>query len=119
MKLEDLKKIREKMEKSTNLREGKGRIKAVVGMGTCGIAAGARDVLSALMDEISKRNLSDIVVTQSGCRGLCDVEPIIDVYEEGKQMVTYGNLTPEKTRRIVAEHFVNGSTVTELVISSK
>ncbi len=119
MKLEDLKKIRDKMSKETNLREGKGRIKAVVGMGTCGIAAGAREVLSALLDEISKRNLTDIIITQSGCRGLCDREPIVDVYEEGKEMITYGNLTPEKARRIVAEHFVNGNIVKDLLVSSK
>jgi len=119
MKLEDLKKIREKMESEGNLREGKGRIKAVVGMGTCGIAAGARDVLSAIIDELQKRNISDVIVTQAGCRGLCDREPIVDVYEDGKQTVTYGNLNADKARKIVVEHFINGSIVTELVVGTK
>ena len=119
MKLEDLKKIREKMQSEKNLREGKGRIKAVVGMGTCGIAAGARDVLTAVIEELEKRNIKDVVVTQSGCRGLCDREPIIDVYEDDKPMVTYGNLDSEKAKRIVVEHFVNGNIVSDLVISTK
>ncbi len=119
MKIEDLKKIKEKMQQEKSLREGKGRIKVVVGMGTCGIAAGAREVLSAIMDELQKRNVTDVIVTQSGCRGLCDREPIVDVYEEGKPMITYGNLNPEKARRIVVDHFINGNIVTEYVVATQ
>lgn len=119
MKLDDLKKIREKMQSEKNLREGKGRIKAVVGMGTCGIAAGAREVLSAIIEELEKRNITDVVVSQSGCRGLCDREPIVDVYENEKPMITYGNLDSAKAKKIVVEHFVNGNVVSDYVISTK
>ncbi len=119
MKLEDLKKIREKMESEKNVRTGNARIKVVVGMGTCGIAAGARDVMSAIMDELGKRNIKDIIVTQAGCRGLCEVEPVIDVYEGEKSTVTYGRLDAEKARRIVVEHLVNGNIVSDFVITAK
>ncbi|HOK22566.1 MAG TPA: (2Fe-2S) ferredoxin domain-containing protein [Candidatus Hydrothermia bacterium] len=116
MKLEDLRKIREKAEKELKLREGKARIRIVVGMGTSGIAAGAREVLKAFLDEIEKRNLQDVMVTQSGEKGLSSHEPVAEVWEEGKPIVVYGNLTPEIARRIVADHVVNGNPVSEFVI---
>lgn len=116
MKLEDLRKIREKAEKDMKLREGKARVKIVVGMGTSGIAAGAREVLKAFLDEIEKRNLQDVIVTQSGEKGLSSHEPVAEVREEGKPVVVYGNLTPDAARRIVAEHVVNGNPVTEFVL---
>ncbi|MEO0247618.1 MAG: (2Fe-2S) ferredoxin domain-containing protein [candidate division WOR-3 bacterium] len=116
MKLEDLRKIREKAEKDMKLREGKARIRIVVGMGTSGIAAGAREVLKAFLDEIEKRNLQDVIVTQSGEKGLSSHEPVAEVREEGKPVVVYGNLTPDAARRIVAEHVVNGNPVTEFVL---
>ncbi len=116
MKLEDLRKIRERAAKELNLRTGKARVKVVVGMGTSGIAAGARDVLAAFLDEIGKRDLSEVIVTQSGERGLASAEPVVEVYEEGKPTVVYGNVTPEAARRIVAEHIVNGNPVAEYVI---
>jgi len=116
MKLEDLRKIRERAAKELSLRTGKARVKVVVGMGTSGIAAGARDVLAAFLDEIGKRDLSDVIVTQSGERGLASSEPVVEVYQEGRPTVVYGNVTPEAARRIVAEHIVNGSPVAEYVI---
>ncbi|GAB6273715.1 MAG: (2Fe-2S) ferredoxin domain-containing protein [Peptococcaceae bacterium] len=116
MKLEDLKKIREKAEKDVELRQKQARIRIVVGMGTSGIAAGARDVIRAFVDEIAKRNLNDVVVTQTGEKGLASQEPMIEVYEEGKPVVVYGNMDAEKTKRVVAEHIVNGSPVSEYVI---
>jgi len=116
MKLEDLRKIRERAAKELNLRTGKARVKVIVGMGTSGIAAGARDVLAAFLDEIGKRDLSDVIVTQSGERGLASSEPVVEVHEEGKPTVVYGNVTPEAARRIVAEHIVNGNPVAEYVI---
>jgi (2Fe-2S) ferredoxin len=116
MKLEDLKKIREKAEKDVELRQKQARIRIVVGMGTSGIAAGAREVIRAFVDEIAKRNLSDVVVTQTGEKGLASQEPMIEVYEEGKPVVVYGNMDAEKTKRVVAEHIVNGSPVSEYVI---
>jgi (2Fe-2S) ferredoxin len=116
MKLEDLKKIREKAEKDIELRQKQARIRIVVGMGTSGIAAGAREVIRAFVDEIAKRNLSDVVVTQTGEKGLASQEPMIEVYEEGKPVVVYGNMDAEKTKRVVAEHIVNGNPVSEYVI---
>jgi NADP-reducing hydrogenase subunit HndB len=116
MKLEDLRKIREKAERELKLREGKARVKIVVGMGTSGIAAGAREVLKAFLDEIEKRNLQDVMVTQSGEKGLSSHEPVAEVWEEGKPVVVYGNLTPEIARKVIADHIVNGNPVTEYVI---
>ncbi len=119
MKLEDLKKIREKAAKDIELRQKNARVKIVVGMGTSGIAAGAREVLKALLDEIAARNLTDVMVTQTGEKGLASHEPMIEVHEEGKDVVVYGNIDAEKARRIVAEHIVNHNPVTEYVIEVK
>jgi (2Fe-2S) ferredoxin len=119
MKLEDLKKIREKSEKDMLLRAGKTRLKVVVGMGTSGIAAGARETLKTFLDEIEKRALRDVIVTQAGERGLSSHEPIVTVVEEGKPSVVYGNVNAELARRIVAEHLVNGNPVSASVIEVK
>ncbi|MCX7965746.1 MAG: (2Fe-2S) ferredoxin domain-containing protein [Syntrophorhabdaceae bacterium] len=119
MKLEDLKKIREKAAKDIELRQKNARVKIVVGMGTSGIAAGAREVMKALLDEIAARNLTDVMVTQTGEKGLASHEPMIEVHEEGKDVVIYGNIDAEKARRIVAEHIVNHNPVTEYVIEVK
>jgi NADP-reducing hydrogenase subunit HndB len=116
MKLEELRKIRERASKQLSLRKGDARVKVVVGMGTSGIAAGARDVMAAFLDEISKRGLSDVVVTQTGERGLASSEPIVEVHVEGEQTVVYGRMTAERARRVVAEHLVNGNAVAELII---
>jgi (2Fe-2S) ferredoxin len=98
------------------LRDSKHRVKVVVGMGTAGIAMGAREVMKTILDEVSKRNLSDVLVTQTGEKGLSSMEPVVDVIEEGKPAVTYGNIDPEKARRIVAEHIVNGKVVNDYVV---
>lgn len=119
MKLEDLRKIREKSEKEMVLRDGKARIRVVVGMGTSGIAAGARETLKALLDEVAKRELKDVVVTQAGERGLSSSEPVVSVQEEGKPTVVYGNVSAETARRIVAEHLVNGNPVSDSIIEVK
>ncbi len=116
MNLEDLKKIREKREKDMLLRDGKSRAKVVVGMGTSGIAAGARQTMRTFLEEIGKRGLQDIIVTQSGERGLSSKEPIVTVMEEGKSTVVYGGVTAEVARKIVAEHLVNGNPISEFVI---
>ena len=114
--LDDLKKIKERAQAMTELREGKEDVRIVVGMGTCGIAAGARDTLAAIMDEINARSLRHVVVTQTGCIGMCESEPIVDVIRQGEPKVT-GRVTPEKARQIVASHVVNGQVVSNLVIS--
>ncbi len=119
MKLSDLKKIREKYSKDMNLREGKARIKIVVSMGTSGIASGARETLKALLDEIEKRELNDVLVTQSGERGLSSHEPVITVYEKGKPTIVYGDVSDNVARKIIAEHIVNGNPVSEYILEVK
>ncbi len=113
--IDDLKKIKEEAQKSTMLREGKADYKVVVYMGTCGIAAGARQTMSSILDEISKRDLKNVVVTQAGCIGLCDREPLISIEKENEK-VLYGDLTPEKARQIIASHVVNGQIIGEWVV---
>jgi (2Fe-2S) ferredoxin len=118
MNLDDLKAIREKAQKDIQLRQKEARIKVVVGMGTSGIAAGARDTLKTFVDEIARRNLTDVVVTQTGEKGLASQEPMIEVLEEGKPTVIYGNIDSEKAKKIVAEHIVNGHPVVDYVIET-
>jgi len=116
MKLEDLRKIRERASKDLNLRKGNARVQIVVGMGTSGIAAGARDVLAAFLDEIAKRGLTDVVVTQTGGRGLASSEPVVEIHVQEKPIVVYGNVDRERAARIVAEHVVNGQAIDDFVI---
>ncbi len=114
--LEELKKIRESAQQMMHLREGDDAVRIVVGMGTCGIAAGARETLSAIMDELQKRNLSDIVVTQTGCVGLCEKEPLVDVIRTGQPRVTYGYVNGDRARQIIASHVVNNQIIGEWVV---
>ena len=116
MNLEELKKIREKAQKDVELRQKQARVRIVVGMGTSGIAAGARDVLKTFVEEVGKRNLTDVVVTQTGEKGLASQEPMVEVFEEGRPAVVYGNMDAEKARRVVVEHVVNGHPVSEFAI---
>ncbi|MDR3289556.1 MAG: (2Fe-2S) ferredoxin domain-containing protein [Peptococcaceae bacterium] len=117
--LEDLKKIREEMQQKINIRTGdENRTRVVVGMATCGIAAGARPVLAALVDEVSRRKLQQVTVTQTGCIGVCRLEPIIEVLEPGKEKVTYVKVTEEKVKKIVSEHLANGRVVEEYTIGA-
>lgn len=117
----DLKKIKEKQHATFTLREGGYRAKVTVHMGTCGIAAGARNIMTALMDEISKANVEDVIVTTSGCAGLCAREPMITVEILKKPPVKYGDVTEEKIREIFKEHIIGGSPVEKyaLVIGSE
>jgi len=117
--LADLEALRKKAQEQTRLRETEAGTKIVVGMGTCGIAAGAREVMSAIMDEISKRNIADVSVTQTGCVGMCEQEPIIEVARSGQPKVSYGYVTAEKARKIIAQHVINGQIVGEWVISTR
>lgn len=116
MKLEELREIRERASKEMELRKGDARIKVLIGMGTSGIAAGARDVMAAFLDEISSRNLTDVVVTQSGERGLASSEPVVEVHIEGEPAVVYGRMTAERARQVVVDHLVNGNAVSDYVI---
>lgn len=116
--LEDLKKVREKALEQMRIREGKFSAKVVIAMGTCGIAAGAREVMTAILDELDKRGITDVAVTQTGCKGLCEQEPTVDVIKTGEPVVTYGYIDAEKARQIVAQHLVNGNIIGEWVVAS-
>lgn len=117
--LEELKKIREEALEKITLRNQETTTRIVVGMATCGISAGARPVLMALVEEVNKRKLSDVTITQTGCIGVCRLEPIVEVYRQGEEKVTYVNMDPEKARRIVADHIVNGRIVSEYTIGAQ
>lgn len=117
MSLEDLKKIKESVQASVTLREGGYRAKVNVHMGTCGIAAGARGIMSAVLDEIAQRDIKDVVVTTSGCAGLCSREPMITVERIGEAPVKYGDLTPEKMREIFVEHVLGGKVVEKYALA--
>ena len=93
-------------------------MRVVVGMATCGIAAGARPVLSAFVEEVAKRNLANVTVTQTGCIGICQYEPVVEIMEPGKEKVTYVKVHPEMVPRIVNDHLVNGNVVTEFTIGA-
>lgn len=116
--LEELKQLRDEAIKKVDIRKERKGTRIVVGMATCGIAAGARPVMTALLDEASKRNLQEVTITQTGCIGVCRLEPLIEVYKEGEEKVTYVELTEEKARRIIAEHIVNGNIVKEYTIGA-
>ncbi|NLN82347.1 MAG: (2Fe-2S) ferredoxin domain-containing protein [Clostridiales bacterium] len=117
--LAELQAIRDKAREKMTIREDNSEAtRVIVGMATCGIAAGARPVLNAFVDEVSKRKLGNVVVTQTGCIGMCQFEPIVEVLEPGKEKVTYAKMTPEKVARIVVDHLVNGNPVMEYTIGS-
>ncbi len=117
LKIGDLEKIREKVRRTANLRQGKARAKVTVHMGTCGIAAGAREVLTALLKEIEKKKLKDIIVTTSGCAGLCSREPMATVEITGKAPVKYGDLTTKKIKRVLNEHLMKGKIVRDFALA--
>lgn len=118
--LAELMAIKEATVQKMTVREDTGddAIRVVVGMATCGIAAGARPVLKALVDEVAKRNVQHVSVTQTGCIGMCQYEPIVEIFEPGKEKVTYVQMTAEKAQKVVAEHLVNGKPVVEYTVGA-
>jgi NADP-reducing hydrogenase subunit HndB len=117
LKPEDLDKISERMKATTILREGAGRVKITVHMGTCGIASGARDILSAFLKHIEKADAKDIIITTSGCAGLCSREPMATVELKGEPPVKYVDLTDEKVARIFKDHVMGGKIVKEFALA--
>lgn len=111
--VDELMKIKEAALDKIKERQTSGKTTIVVGMGTCGITAGAREVMMAIIDEIEKRNISDVIVTQTGCAGMCQHEPIVEVIKPGTPQIVYGHLDEEKARRLVFEHVVNGHVMEE------
>jgi len=118
LKLGDLEGIAENAKRTMLLREGSGRAKVVVHMGTCGIAAGARTVMKAFMDEIEQGDVNDVLVTISSCAGLCSREPMATVELQGQPAVKYVDLTPEKAKKIFQEHVQGGRIVTEYALAA-
>ena len=116
--LEELLAIKEKAQAQLAARDAEGNdgIRVVVGMATCGIAAGARPVLKALVDEVAKRNVQHVSVTQTGCIGMCQYEPIVEVIQPGKEKVTYVKMTADKVAKVVNDHIVNGNPVAEYTV---
>ena len=118
--LAELQAIRDKARSQIDIRGDKeGAVRVLVGMATCGIAAGARPVLNSFVDEIAKRGLKNVIVTQTGCIGICQYEPVVEVFEDGKDKVTYVKMTADKAKRVVAEHLKGGKPVEEYVIGNK
>jgi len=117
LNIEDLDKIRQRVRKTTLLREGAGRAKITVHMGTCGIAAGARKIMNTLLDEFEKKNIIDVILTSSGCAGLCSKEPMATVELKDEAPVKYIDLTPEKILKIFSEHVIGGKIVKEYALA--
>lgn len=116
--LAELAKIREEALTNMGVRDDSKDIRIVVGMATCGISAGARPVLQALVEEAKLRNLKNVSISQTGCIGICKFEPIIEVFEAGKEKVTYIEMTPERAKKIISEHIVNGNVIDDYTIGS-
>ena len=118
-RLAELQAIRDKMKNAINVRESDGdKIRVVVGMATCGIAAGARPVLNSFTEEVAKRGLSNVSVSQTGCIGICQYEPVVEVFMPDGGKTTYVKMTAEKAVRVVNDHLVNGNVVSEYTIGS-
>ncbi|MDR1701550.1 MAG: (2Fe-2S) ferredoxin domain-containing protein [Sporomusaceae bacterium] len=114
--VEDLKKLREKVKAEGVVRHDTGK-QVIIGMGTCGIAAGARQVMAAVMDEVAKKNLTDVQIRQTGCIGMCEKEVLLDIVRPNEPRVTYGRVKPEDVPKILEEHLINGRIVGDLVVA--
>ena len=118
--LAELAAIRERMKDKVVLREGSGDIRVVVGMATCGIAAGARPVLNRFVEKVNEEGLADkVTVTQTGCIGICQFEPVVEVFEAGKEKVTYVKMTAEKADEVVEKHLKGGKVIAEYTFNEK
>ena len=115
--LAELAAIKAKMQNKVLIREGSSGIRVVVGMATCGIAAGARPVLNAFVEEVNNAGLADkVTVTQTGCIGICQYEPVVEIYEAGKDKVTYVKMNPEKAKEVIEKHLKGGKVLEEYII---
>ena len=117
--LAELQALSDKVKTNMGIRaDDSGNTRVVVGMATCGIAAGARPVLQAFTEEVAKKNLQNVTIAQTGCIGICQYEPVVEVFEPGKEKVTYVKMTPEKASQIVQKHLINGQVVQEYTIGA-
>ncbi|MCF0146734.1 MAG: (2Fe-2S) ferredoxin domain-containing protein [Eubacterium sp.] len=118
--LEELKAIRERMQSQLNVRDESGdKTRVVVGMATCGIAAGARPVLNRFAELVQERGLKDVTVTQAGCIGICKYEPVVEIFDKDGKKTTYVNMTPDKAEEVVTRHLTGGTVVKDYVIPAK
>ncbi len=117
LKIGDLERVREKVRKISALRQSKARARVTIHMGTCGIAAGAKKILTALLADIEKAKLEDIIITTSGCAGLCSREPMATLVITGNPPVKYGDLTPEKIKDLIHEHIINGNIIEKYALA--
>ncbi|MDR0518717.1 MAG: (2Fe-2S) ferredoxin domain-containing protein [Clostridiales Family XIII bacterium] len=118
--LDELKALRDKLQSEVSLRDdGDDKTKVLVGMATCGIAAGARPVLAEFVEQVATRGLKNVTVSQTGCIGICQFEPVVEVFVPGKEKVTYVNMSKEKVARIVADHIVGGNIVSDYTIGNR
>ena len=115
--IDDLKKIKDRVEKEDQFRAGTKRVKVTVHMGTCGIASGAKEILDTFIDEIGENNVDDVLVTTSGCIGICSREPLATIEEQGKEPIVYEYLTQNKARQIFKRHVLNGEIQNEFVLA--
>lgn len=111
--LEELQKIKERALARKQMAGAGARARVIVGMGTCGIAAGARETMKAILDTLEKQQITDVVVTQTGCIGMCEYEPIVQVQRGETEMVTYGKIDPARVPALIERHVLNGEPVTE------
>ncbi len=118
LSIEDLKRIRDDRRQAITLRSGTARARIIVHLGTCGISAGARDVMSVLLKEIEQEHLSDVIVTTAACAGLCSREPMVTVEVTGQPPVKYVDLKPDRMLRVLREHVLGGKIVTEFALAS-
>ena len=117
--LEELKAIKAKMQDKVALRTSSGDTRIVVGMATCGIAAGARPVLNAFVEGVAEAGIGDsVIVTQTGCIGICQYEPVVEVYAQGAEKVTYVKMTPDRAKEVLEKHIKGGNVVTEYTIGA-
>ncbi len=117
--LAELQAIRDKMKDKVVIREGTSDIRVVVGMATCGIAAGARPVLNAFVEAVNEGGLAEkVTVSQTGCIGICQFEPVVEIYEAGKDKVTYVKMTAEKAKEVVEKHLKGGNVIAEYTIAN-
>ena len=117
--LAELQAIKDRMKDKIVLREGSSDVRVVVGMATCGIAAGARPVLNAFVEEVNNAGLCEkVTVSQTGCIGYCRLEPIVEIYEAGKEKVTYIHMNPDKVKDVVEQHLKGGNVVTEYTVTN-
>jgi NADP-reducing hydrogenase subunit HndB len=114
--IDDLKRLKEEAKSLTSIRAGQG-VEIIIGMGTCGIAAGAREVMTAIMDELNKREMTDVRVVQTGCIGMCEKEVLVDIVRPGEKRITYGNVKAPDMARIINSHVINGQIVEDLVVA--